>query len=68
MRGICIVIFLFSMCSELAPKQLTAEEEKLYTLIMDYRKGKGLPSIPLSPALTKVAQARVKDLHLNKPD
>ncbi len=63
-----IFLFLFVMCDELAPKQLTVEEEKLYTLIMNYRKEKGLPSIPLSPSLTKVAQAHVKDLHFNKPD
>jgi hypothetical protein len=29
---------------------------------MAYRKSKGLPNIPISPALTKVAQAHVRDL------
>ena len=68
MRGICVAIFLFLVCNELVAQQLTAEEQKLYSLIIDYRKGKGLPAIPFSPSLTKVAQAHVKDLHLNKPD
>ena len=63
-----VFLLLFFMCSEQAPKQLTAEEEKLYSLIMEYRKEKGLPSIPLSKSLTKVAQAHVKDLHQNRPN
>ena len=68
MKTSFLFLLLFVMCSELTPKQLTAEEEKLYSLIMEHRKGKGLPSIPLSTSLTKVAQAHVKDLHFNKPD
>ena len=68
MKTSFLFFLLFVMCSELAPKQLTAEEEKLYSLIMEYRKGKGLPSIPLSSSLTKVAQAHVKDLHQNRPN
>lgn len=47
---------------------LTDEETKLYNLIMEYRKEKGLPSIPLSKSLTFVAQTHVKDLQNNKPD
>jgi hypothetical protein len=68
MRIVCVAIFLFLVCGELLAQQFTSEEQKLYDLIMDYRKGKGLPSIPFSCSLTKVAQAHVKDLHLNKPD
>jgi len=68
MKHYIILVCIFFLCSELYSQQLAAEEEKLYTLIMDYRKGKGLPFIPLSSSLTKVAQAHVKDLHLNKPD
>ena len=41
---------------------ISAEEKKLYDLIMDYRKSKKLGSIPYSNKLTKVAQAHVRDL------
>jgi uncharacterized protein YkwD len=41
---------------------LTAEESRLYELMMDYRKSKGLGSIPLSEKLTQVAHAHAKDL------
>ena len=40
----------------------SAAEEVLYRLIMDYRKSKGLPSIPLSHSLTYVAKLHVRDL------
>ncbi len=39
----------------------------LVKTINDYRKQKGLPEIPMSPALNKVAQAHVKDLAENEP-
>jgi len=45
----------------------TAEEIKLYTLIMRYRAGRGLASIPFSPSLTHVAQTHARDLTENKP-
>jgi uncharacterized protein YkwD len=41
---------------------LHAEEKKLYDLIMEYRKSKGLEAIPLSGKLTKVAQLHARDL------
>lgn len=44
---------------------LSAEEKKLYTLMMAYRKSKGLESIPLSAKLTQVAQVHAKDLSEN---
>ena len=44
---------------------MNAEEAKLYKLIMDYRKGLGLYSIPISSKLTKVAQVHAKDLEEN---
>jgi uncharacterized protein YkwD len=47
---------------------LTDEENKLYKLIMEYRKERGLPTIPLSKSLTIVAQTHVRDLVNNKPD
>ena len=42
--------------------KLTAEEQKLYNVMMEYRATKGLPSIPLSTPLTIVAQTHVKDM------
>ena len=44
---------------------LSAEEKKLYDLIMKYRKSKGLPSIPFSAKLTLIAQAHARDLAEN---
>ena len=46
---------------------VSSEEMKLYELIMDYRKSKGLPRIELSKSLTFVAQTHVKDLENNNP-
>ena len=47
---------------------VSKEEMKLYELINEYRKTKGLPSIPLSRSLTFVAQTHVRDLAANHPD
>jgi uncharacterized protein YkwD len=44
---------------------LSAEEKKLYSIIMDYRKSKGLPKIPISAKLTKVAQVHANDLMIH---
>lgn len=41
---------------------LQEEEQKLYTLLMEYRSAMGLKSIPLSPKLSRVAQIHAKDL------
>lgn len=41
---------------------LSPEERKLYDLMMEYRKSKGLPPIPLSAKLTLVAQTHAYDL------
>jgi uncharacterized protein YkwD len=41
---------------------LSKEEQKLYELMMDYRKSKKLPPIALSAKLTMVAQAHAHDL------
>lgn len=49
-------------------QDLTDEETKLYNMINDYRKSKGLHAIPLSKSLTKVAKLHVQDLVENKPD
>jgi len=41
---------------------LSDKEQQLYTLVMEYRKSKGLPDIPVSPSLSFVAQTHVRDL------
>ena len=46
---------------------VTKEELKLYNLLNEYRKAKGLSKIDLSESLTFVAQTHVKDLTDNKP-
>lgn len=47
------------------PVCLSEEEKRLFDLIMDYRKSKGLKPLPYSAKLTKVAQAHVLDLTNN---
>jgi hypothetical protein len=44
---------------------LSKEEKLLYSMIMEYRKSKGLPPIPVSAKLTKVAKAHATDLATN---
>jgi hypothetical protein len=44
-----------------------ADAVALAKLINDYRATLNLPRVALSPALTKVAQAHVRDLNVNKP-
>lgn len=71
-RSIAIVLTLFFV-SGFSPKKLSndpavclnAEERKLYTLMMKYRKSKGLKSIPISAKLTQVAQTHARDLMTN---
>ncbi|HSZ72014.1 MAG TPA: CAP domain-containing protein [Cytophagaceae bacterium] len=46
---------------------MSKEEQRLYQLIMDYRKQKKLPAIKVSAGLTKVAHAHAYDLSVNKP-
>jgi uncharacterized protein YkwD len=45
-----------------AQAKLTPAEAELYELIMEYRKAKGLPPIPVSKSLTYVAKVHVRDL------
>jgi uncharacterized protein YkwD len=47
---------------------LSANEIKLYKLVMEYRKTVGLPAISLSTSLCFVAQTHCKDLANNKPN
>jgi hypothetical protein len=46
---------------------LSKAEYELYCLINQYRKEKGLDSVPLSKSLTYVAKVHVKDLANNHP-
>jgi hypothetical protein len=48
-------------------QSLNNEEKKLYNLIMEYRKERGLPYIPLSPSLVFVAQTHAMDVVMNNP-
>ncbi len=62
----------FSYKSSIVPEEpelcLSKEEQRLYDLIIAYRKQKRLPSIKISAALTKVAQIHARDLSMNKPN
>ena len=60
-----LCLFLALWTYPLMAQNLTPEEQELYLLIDQYRKEKGLPSIPLSVSLTHVAQLHVKDLNEN---
>jgi uncharacterized protein YkwD len=44
------------------------EEMQLYKLLTEYRADNGLPKIPLSRSLTRVAQLHVRDLSRNPPN
>jgi uncharacterized protein YkwD len=66
MRPLLIFLLLFFTISSFAQDVcLSEEEQKLYDLIIRYRKDKKLKPIPLSAALTRVAQAHVRDLSEN---
>ncbi len=60
--ALLIVIVGFDTLPPRTPACLSAEERKLYDLIMTYRKENNLGSIPLSEKLTYVAQAHARDL------
>jgi uncharacterized protein YkwD len=72
MRSIILIALLFSLQASVSRNFepiskvcLTSEEKKLYDLMMEYRKNKGLENIPLSAKLTLVAQIHAKDLTNN---
>jgi uncharacterized protein YkwD len=79
MKSFAFLLFFFVLSSDykgkveidafsaVAPSEvcLTTEEEKLYDLIMRYRKSKNLDSIPISAKLTSVAQIHSRDLMEN---
>ncbi len=64
--GIAVLLLSFGFKYNIASRQeepcISKTEKQLYELIMKYRKQKGLPRIPLSNALTNVAQVHVRDL------
>jgi uncharacterized protein YkwD len=68
MRSFALFTFLLLLSTGFNKKPpvseicLSPEEKKLYTLIMEYRKSKKLPPIPLSAKLTLVAQTHARDL------
>ncbi len=72
MKSILLFVVLAATPSLLIPKPypapekgavcLSAEEKKLYDLMMAYRKDNGLDAIPLSASLTLVAQTHARDL------
>jgi uncharacterized protein YkwD len=47
---------------------VSEEEYRLYTMVNDYRRDRGLEEIPLSPSLCRVAGAHVWDLQTNNPE
>ena len=59
-----IISFGFSTIKQTSKEGicLSAEEEKLYRVMMSYRKSKGLKQIPISAKLTQVAQSHAHDL------
>ncbi len=62
---LCFFILLINSASTQIPPTeacLSKEEQLLYSLLMDYRKNKGLPSIPNSVKLNKVARTHARDL------
>lgn len=75
-KYVCLLLVSFLLGSNVITAQapakpearLSAEELKLYQLVMAYRKANQLPEIPLSVSLTYVAQEHCKDLYTNKPD
>lgn len=57
-----VVSCFLSLALSSSAQQLSQDEQKLYDLVMAYRKSKGLPSIPVSVSLTYVAQTHAKDV------
>jgi hypothetical protein len=60
--------FLFKPESKEVNTCVSPEEQKLHSLINEYRKKHKLPTIPFSKSLSFVAKEHARDLHLNHPD
>lgn len=65
--GILFLALILVSFQQPGPQALDAEELKLWQDLNQYRKSLRLPPIPLSPALTRVAQAHAADLRDNPP-
>src|SRR5690606_23618854 len=59
---LCLSIYPEKKAFEIEDICLSAEEFKLYNLIMEYRKKNKLEAIPISAKLSKVAQVHAQDL------
>ncbi|MCH2193236.1 CAP domain-containing protein [Kordia sp.] len=68
MKNSMLALIVCFITFGVSAQKLTQEEQKLYDLLMEYRKENNLPPIPLSKSLTFVAQTHVKDLHNNNPN
>lgn len=72
MKLIVFFLVIFNVAAFAQKKSFThcisSDEYKLYQLIMEYRKEKGLPEIPLSVSLCYVANVHAKDVAENHPD
>lgn len=69
MKPIVLILFVFFLSQSTNIEKATSpevcvsqEEQKLYDLIMSYRKSKNLKPIPLSSKLSLVAQVHARDL------
>jgi len=66
MKILPILFLTFLTASSFAQNAcITSTEKQIYDQLNQYRRSKGLPTIPLSKKLTQVAQAHVKDLAEN---
>lgn len=61
------LFILFAIAATSLSQSLTEQEKELYDLVMAYRKKAGLPAIPVSKSLTKVAHMHANDLVKNRP-
>ena len=67
MKSVVTLLFIYSIGFPLHAQDgcISAEEKKLYDLIMQYRKSKKHKPIPFSGKLSMVARAHVRDLDAN---
>ncbi len=65
MKFFYLLLFLSIVHFSTFAQDLSAEEKKLYDLVMQHRKEQGLAEIPLSKSLTFVAQTHAKDMEEN---
>ena len=63
--SVLLVLTFLNLHLRANSQELSSDEFELYNLVMQYRKAKSLPTIPLSKSLTFVAQTHAKDLDEN---